>query len=115
MRARTSTSIHGPSQQTFDKVGVGALDNHVDIRHAQFALGAVAPSCDQPPFMVAEQSQGMVLFGQFDYLAAVRSAVDEITQDNEPVFRFQFQQLEKIGKFLVAAMDVTNGDDTSVN
>ena len=62
---------------------------------------------------IGQQRPSPGLPRQVDHLAAVRTAVDQIAQQNEPVLPLQMEFVEQIGELPVAAMDVSNGDKAS--
>jgi hypothetical protein len=65
--------------------------------------------------MVAEERDRAVGAGELDHAMAVGPTVHEITQENEPVVRLELKERKEFGKFLVAAVDVADGDEASVH
>ena len=53
--------------------------------------------------------------GVIDHARAVGPTVHEITQENEPIVRLELKERKEFGKFLVAAVDVADGDEASVH
>jgi len=65
--------------------------------------------------VIAEQGEGAVLAGEVDDFATVGAAVDQITEQNQAIVAAERELLEQLGKFLMAAVNVADGDDASVH
>jgi hypothetical protein len=65
--------------------------------------------------VVAEQGKSAIGPGEIEDLETVGTAVDQITKEDELVVLGESEALKQVGELLVAAMDVADGDDTSVH
>ena len=74
-----------------------------------------APVVEVTQLVVAQQRGRGVLPGQLDHLAAVRSATDEVAEENETVVLLLVELVEQVGKFLVAPVDVTDSDESAAH
>ena len=45
----------------------------------------------------------------------LRTAVDEVAEQDKPVFGLKVEETEELGKFFVAAVDVADGDESPVH
>lgn len=65
--------------------------------------------------MVTEQRQGPAFAGEVDDFAAIGTAIDEVSEQDETVVLGEFEASKQLGEFEVAAMDVADGDKSSVH
>ena len=76
---------------------------------------AGAPVFQEAQLVVAEQGGGAIGAFEVEDFAAVRAAVDESAQEDEPVVAGQRELAQQLGKLGVAPVDVADGDKTSVH
>jgi hypothetical protein len=60
--------------------------------------------------VVAEQADCVVLLREVDNRVAIGPAVYQIAEENKAVTLLQLEQLEQLSEFLIAAVDVADGD-----
>ncbi len=93
-------------------VGLEAAEGGFVVVFEEGAIGAAANG-EEAGFVIAEEGEGAVLEREIDDAVAVRAAVHEVADQDEAVLGGEGQALEQFGKFLVAAVDVADGDDAS--
>lgn len=69
----------------------------------------------EPPFVVAEERDSVVLAGEVEDFATVGAAVDQVTDEHEAIGSFEFEAGEQLGEFGVATVDVADGDESPVH
>lgn len=85
------------------------------VTFLQILGGSGAPILEEPQFMVAEQRQGPAFAGEVDDFAAIGTAIDEVSEQDETVVLGEFEASKQLGEFEVAAMDVSDGDKSPVH
>lgn len=65
--------------------------------------------------MIAENRNGPVLARKVDDFATVRSAVHEIADEDQSIVAGRIDQGEQLSEFLVAAVNVADGNDTWIH
>jgi hypothetical protein len=125
-RVWKETAVDEDGVQLFDVVGEGHFLQIGPVIGAEFfesvfvgffEAGAIAGLVcgKEAEFVIAEEGKRTVGAGEVDDLAAVRAAVDEVADEDELVVGLKLEALEQLGKFGVAAVDVADGDDTSLH
>ena len=63
--------------------------------------------------MVAEERGGPDRLGEVDHLRAVGPPVHQVPQEHDPVLGLQLELVEQLEEFIVASVDVADGDEAS--
>ena len=65
--------------------------------------------------MIAKERECAVFAREIEDFAAVGTAIDEIAEEDDAVVFGEPKFVEELGKFLMAAVDVADGDEASVH